>query len=142
MREVHEGHVATVRSYAPSSPKVLACSAALAFFLGLGTSTAAGGSAAHPGPPPRATLTLSISRAHKLTVAGVARCLNSALRHGARGAIVFSDGATQVVHLGSVRVSHSYRFGPPYTVRLTCRGTNGRVASKSVTVDLPGPRSP
>ena len=135
-------HTARLSTSAGWSSAVLACSAVLALLLGMRASSAAGDLGAQPRPP-RATLTLSISRARKLAVIGVARCVNSPLRHGARGTIVFGDGATQIVHLGSTRVSHAYRFAPPYTVRLICRGTNGRVASRSVVVDvLVPPQSP
>jgi hypothetical protein len=113
---------------------VLAVSALLGLLLGTDVSAAAGGSA--KSGRPQATLSVSISSANKGRVVGIARCRNSPLRHGVRGAIAFNDGSNQSVKSSTTRLSHTYRYSPPYSVTLTCRGTNGRVASKSVTVDI------
>jgi hypothetical protein len=113
---------------------VLVYSALLALLLG-DVNTAAGGSVAKPGGP-QATLAVSISTVNKRRVIGVARCVNSPLKHGIRGAIIFNDGSTQNVKSPATKIAHTYRYGPPYSVTLTCRGTNGRLASKTVTVDI------
>jgi hypothetical protein len=113
---------------------VLGSLALLVLVLGTDLSTAAGGPI-KPGRP-QATLSVSISSANKRRVVGVARCRNSPLRHGVRGAIAFNDGSGQRVRNPTTRLAHMYRYGPPYSVTLTCRGTNGRVASKAITVDV------
>jgi hypothetical protein len=116
---------------------------AIAVLLGLTASSAAGGRPSGVRQPSalRATLSLSISDAHKRTVVGLARCFDARPRQGALGAVAFNDGSSRIMRTDTLRLSHTYRFGPPYTVRLTCRGVNGRVASTSATIDVAAARS-
>jgi hypothetical protein len=113
--------------------RTLLYSALLAFLLGDVNAAAARSPAKLPRP--RALLSVSISPPNSQRVTGVARCVNSPLADGVRGTIAFGDGSTKhTVTFPTTTFAHTYRHGPPYAVRLTCRGTQRRVAWTVVTI--------